>query len=348
MSNSNTKKRKAGEPQREVEAAAGGSGVTDGVASGATVELESIECPVCFEPLKPPVYQCAVGHLICSSCCEKLPTPKKCHHCSNECIYNRCYGMEKVIGSVQFRCSNFKYGCTVKTSYYQKEDHEGKCPHAPCYCPDTSSSFAGSTGMLLSHFTSVHHWPFSRFKYGLGFHVKIQDGVRVLSCEGKGGHLFLLNVSPEPSGRVISLFCIRPYDLAQKFRCDIQFSFRKKNSIHTQSSEFPVPSTDFSDGITMNYVPCIVPNSYLDEGSKISLTLKKTSPVKISDFFGAHHVSSEEGGREDIGGGSCISAEDGGNTPCSSKPEHAKKPNERDWQLKARNAEQGESSSNSR
>ncbi|CAO2174430.1 unnamed protein product [Urochloa humidicola] len=54
----------------------------DGAATSVTVELEVLDCPVCFEPLRPPIFQCAVGHLICSSCFSKLPNPKKCHHCS--------------------------------------------------------------------------------------------------------------------------------------------------------------------------------------------------------------------------------------------------------------------------
>jgi hypothetical protein len=113
----------------------------------------------------------------------------------------------------------------------------------------------------------------------LGFHAKIQDGVRVLW--GEDGHLFLLNVSSERPGSVISVFRIRPYDAALKFRCDINFATFKKNSYHTQSSEFPVPSTDFSDGIPRNYFLCVVPKSCLDKDMKILLTVKKTSPVKI-------------------------------------------------------------------
>ena len=32
-------------------------------------EIESeLECPVCFEISRPPIYQCPEGHIICSAC----------------------------------------------------------------------------------------------------------------------------------------------------------------------------------------------------------------------------------------------------------------------------------------
>ncbi|CAN6326725.1 unnamed protein product [Urochloa humidicola] len=32
-------------------------------------------------PLKPPIYQCEVGHVVCSLCCDKLKATGKCHVC---------------------------------------------------------------------------------------------------------------------------------------------------------------------------------------------------------------------------------------------------------------------------
>jgi E3 ubiquitin-protein ligase SIAH1 len=200
-----------------------------------------------------------LGHLICSSCCEKLPPPKRCHHCSRVSIFNRCYRVEKIVGSIQIPCSNSKYGCTVKTSYYQKEDHERKCVHAPCFCPEHVAKPFHNQAPLALH--QIQVW--------IGLFCK-DPGRGPCPC------------SSERPGSVISVFCIRPYDAALKFRCDINFTTFRKNSYHTQSSEFPVPSTDLSDGIPSNYFLCVVPKSYLDKDTKILLTVKKkTSPVKI-------------------------------------------------------------------
>jgi len=51
------------------------------------------ECPVCFEHIIPPIFQCLLGHLICNKCvlmCENCPT------CRNPFNSKRNLYMEKV------------------------------------------------------------------------------------------------------------------------------------------------------------------------------------------------------------------------------------------------------------
>lgn len=51
------------------------------------------ECPVCFEHIAPPIFQCLVGHLICNKCvimCDNCPT------CRNPFNAKRNLYMEKV------------------------------------------------------------------------------------------------------------------------------------------------------------------------------------------------------------------------------------------------------------
>ena len=44
-----------------------------------TDELAALfECPVCFEIVLPPIMQCQVGHLVCSSCRPKLSCCPTC------------------------------------------------------------------------------------------------------------------------------------------------------------------------------------------------------------------------------------------------------------------------------
>ncbi|CAM0152567.1 unnamed protein product [Urochloa decumbens] len=190
-------------------------------ATSVTVELEVLDCPVCFEPLRPPIFQCAVGHLICSSCCGKLPNPKK---------------------------------------------------YMP---PLLSPNFSGSTGMLQEHFTDEHKWPSTKFRYGWCFYTNIKEGIHVIS--GEDGQLFLLNVASEPFGCVISVFCVQPHDTDPKFRCALSLSYWKNGSYHAQSSEFQVPSMTLSDGLPRDCFLFIVPKFYLDEDSKICVTMKKAS-----------------------------------------------------------------------
>lgn len=172
-------------------------------------------------------------------------------------------------------CSNAKYGCSVKTSYYEREDHKTECHYAPCFCPDTGCSFSASTGMLQEHFTTEHHWPSTKCRYGWFFYADVKEGIHVISSEDE--QLFLLSIASEPFGCVISVFCVQPHDTEPKFRCAVSFSFWKNNSYHTQSSEFQVPSTTLSDGLPRDRFLFILPRFYIEEGSRVCVTMKKDS-----------------------------------------------------------------------
>lgn len=234
-----------------------------------------------------------MGHLICSSCRGKLQKPKKCHHCSRESDSNRCHGVEKIIESIQVPCSNTKYGCSVKTSYYERAGHETKCRYMPCLCPDTGCNFSASAGLLQEHFTTEHHWPSTKCRYGWCFYVDVNEGVHVISSEDE--QLFLLNIASEPFGCVISVFCVQPaYDAEPKFRCAVSFSFWKNNSYHTQSSEFLVPSTALYDGLPRDHFLFILPRFYVGEDSRVCVTMKKvpTFQPEETDTSGAQCYSS--------------------------------------------------------
>lgn len=129
-----------------------------------------------------------MGHLVCSSCLAKLPSTKKCCLCSRKGDYNRCYAMEKVLGSMQVPCSNAKYGCTAKTSYHQRQGHEAACPVGLCYCPGSGCGFSErSTGALLAHFVTAHGCPSTKFSYGVYFDITV--GAREHVLVGDDEHL---------------------------------------------------------------------------------------------------------------------------------------------------------------
>lgn len=119
------------------------------------MEVDTLDCLICYEPLSPPIFQCSVGHFICSSCRHKQ-LDKKCPSCSVKTSFKRCFGVEHIVQAVMVPCSNANYGCIEKVTYYQKEEHEKVCPNAPCFCPESSCGFAGSTTTLLDHLT-MHH-----------------------------------------------------------------------------------------------------------------------------------------------------------------------------------------------
>ena len=71
--------------------------------------LSLLECPVCYDYITPPIKQCIKGHLVCSSCYQKLTN---CPTCREELST----GSENSgIGRVDFRVSgssgNENFGC---------------------------------------------------------------------------------------------------------------------------------------------------------------------------------------------------------------------------------------------
>ncbi|KAK1660964.1 hypothetical protein QYE76_049123 [Lolium multiflorum] len=185
------------------------------------IALEALDCTVCNHPLRPPVLQCASGHVICMSCHRKLRNKDRCYVCSITGGYQRCIVLEKILESVQIPCSNTMYGCTVKTHYLEGADHDKSCPCAPCFCPDPGCHFNGSTAELLDHLTHTDNWPATEFEYGQRFNLQIQEGMHVLYTR-EDGTLLLVKFTPVPPfGNAVSIMCVDPHAVAgdRKFRC---------------------------------------------------------------------------------------------------------------------------------
>ncbi|KAL6626644.1 hypothetical protein ACP70R_030370 [Stipagrostis hirtigluma subsp. patula] len=96
--------------------------------------------------------QCAVGHLLCATCCDKLRN-SKCPVCFRTGL-ERCFGMEHAVESIFVPCSYANYGCTEMITYHQVEHHQKACPLAPFFCPGPGCGFAGSTAKLFRHFAA--------------------------------------------------------------------------------------------------------------------------------------------------------------------------------------------------
>ncbi|KAM0863201.1 hypothetical protein ACQ4PT_044735 [Festuca glaucescens] len=123
-------------------------------AGNGSIDLELLDCTICMNPLRPPIFQCAVGHVICASCHGSLPNKDRCHTCKTTGGYNRCVALEKILESFCVPCSNAKHGCTAKMRYHEAEKHGKSCLHAPCSCPETGCRFTGSTVKL----PGSSHW----------------------------------------------------------------------------------------------------------------------------------------------------------------------------------------------
>ncbi|VAH55783.1 unnamed protein product [Triticum turgidum subsp. durum] len=240
MDDSSSSKRKP-EAQREGESSAKRLNVTLG--------LESLDCPICFVPLSPPIFQCSVGHFICEDCCaDRLNN--KCHLCSLETSFERCFGMEHVVQSVTVGCSNDKYGCAEKVTYYKKEEHKKACTYAPCFCPESGCGFAGPTKVLLDHFTTQHKCPSTTLPDSGMLSLCLQPGLHVVKCTGNN-YFFLLSMASEPYGHAISVVCVQPNMTESKFTCNMSYDCITTGCCGCTSCH--IRSSSLSDGLPTVY-----------------------------------------------------------------------------------------------
>ncbi|XP_021955411.1 E3 ubiquitin-protein ligase SIAH1 [Folsomia candida] len=131
----------------------GGGG---GGGGGGTPDLASFfECPVCFDYVLPPIFQCSAGHLVCSACRPKLTC---CPTCRGPLADIRNLAMEKVAGTVLFPCKYSSNGCGSLLLHTEKPDHEDACEHRPyfCPCPGTNCKWQGTLEQVMPHLLIQH------------------------------------------------------------------------------------------------------------------------------------------------------------------------------------------------
>ncbi|CAL9224539.1 unnamed protein product [Arabidopsis halleri] len=186
--------------------------------SWAMLDLEVLHCPICFEPLTIPIFECGNGHLACSSCCPKLSN--KCPSCSLPIGHNRCRAMESVLESVFVPCQNAELGCTKNVSYGKQSSHDPECIFSRCTCPAQGCNFTSLYKDLYGHYKSyIHHlqshgqeYMRNRFSCGISFSAKmniISDTI-LIKCEDNKGLLFAVHCFKERDGVYVTVSCITP------------------------------------------------------------------------------------------------------------------------------------------
>ncbi|XP_031393338.1 putative E3 ubiquitin-protein ligase SINA-like 6 [Punica granatum] len=225
-------------------------------------DSDILDCAICYEPLRSPVFQCENGHVACTSCCVKMAN--KCPSCLMPIGYNRCRALEKVLESVRLTCKFSTYGCKETISYHQRQEHEKSCPHVPCYCP-LNCTFIGSSKQLSRHFSFEHPGSGTSFRFNASKSICLRFDTKfhVLQEEIEDV-LFLLTNGMDPLGNKITISCIGPsskgdylYDLVaryeqsylklQTFTRSIQGPFK----VHQLCPYLMVPKGFFNSAVTM-------------------------------------------------------------------------------------------------
>ncbi|XP_061353520.1 E3 ubiquitin-protein ligase SINA-like 10, partial [Gastrolobium bilobum] len=165
-----------------------------------------LDCCSCCQPLTIP---CEKGHFACFTCCA---LGRECLECSSRIPYNRCRAIEKVLESINISCLNAKYGCKETCSYSERNNHEKKCIHIPCFCPHKGCDFVASSKELSLHFSNKHKTSGIQFLYNHNFHVSVNpyDEFLVLQEQTDGNMFILKNNVVENMGNVVTISCMGP------------------------------------------------------------------------------------------------------------------------------------------
>ncbi len=93
-----------------------------------------LKCPVCFKfPRDPPVYQCSNGHIMCTSCHDRLSDCPICRIKLEGKIRNRV--AEKLLEKIPLSCQFEEEGCLVVLKKTELRIHEKECEYRAVICP---------------------------------------------------------------------------------------------------------------------------------------------------------------------------------------------------------------------
>ena len=90
--------------------------------------FKSLECPVCFNYMVPPITQCSNGHNICHTCKLRL---QHCPTCRGDFVDVRNKLLERLYESFVHPCRYQGSGCARILALRTQEEHEKKCRYGP-------------------------------------------------------------------------------------------------------------------------------------------------------------------------------------------------------------------------
>lgn len=133
--------------------------------SGIPKELVSIiTCPICLEFIDGKLYQCILGHVICSVCILKI---NKCPICRSKIEIEdnkiQCLGIEKLREIISIPCNYYEKGCVKQLKYSEFRSHLKTCAHRNISCflklmtqRSEGCTWEGSAEDAIAHVINFH------------------------------------------------------------------------------------------------------------------------------------------------------------------------------------------------
>eukprot|EP01116_Phalansterium_solitarium_P014198 TRINITY_DN31753_c0_g1_i1.p1 TRINITY_DN31753_c0_g1~~TRINITY_DN31753_c0_g1_i1.p1 ORF type:complete len:268 (-),score=43.13 TRINITY_DN31753_c0_g1_i1:621-1424(-) len=182
-------------------------------ASQELLAKELLECPVCFELMKPPIFQCNSGHLICNSCATKL---KKCPSCRIPLNGVRNRALEKIAETIEYSCMHSTFGCGHVATCAEISSHESACSFRPLPCLlGGNCRWLGALNDFKEHATASHGFTLhkkdaTKESFGLDVRIPIAELDKSPSYANfvKYGERHLLLAFFASNDHILSFVCI--------------------------------------------------------------------------------------------------------------------------------------------
>ncbi|CAH9094655.1 unnamed protein product [Cuscuta epithymum] len=245
-----------------------GSEISTGDASVSMIltDPDVLDCPICFDALTVPVFQCENGHIACSSCCTKIVN--KCPSCAWPIGYNRCRAIEKLIECIKLSCRNTKYGCKESVFFTKKSGHESSCIFTPCSCPLRNCSFIGSSEQLYTHFSNRHRQSVKYIVFNCMKLISLEKNQNCLILiENTDGVIFVVNHHNEHLGRAVNIVCISPGSSKRRFPYGI---IARDGDGHVELQSFAENIPSWSEELALR-VFLMVPTDLTDSFGRLKL-----------------------------------------------------------------------------
>ncbi|CAA0833980.1 E3 ubiquitin-protein ligase SINA-like 10 [Striga hermonthica] len=224
-----------------------------------------LDCPICLEPLYPPVYQCENGHVTCEVCCDKMK--RKCPTCGWPIGHNRCRAVEKILDSIKFSCPNAWLGCPETITLSKRVEHTKTCGFLACLCPMPDCTYMGSSNSVYSHFSKRHPNTSKPFVFNNGISISLTKGQKhVFLQESIAKTLFVINRWALRGGNLVSVVCLAPAS------CDGKFMYKVvagDGSNFVKMKGFVETSACWMSGQTPGKKYFLVPNALLGLGGQL-------------------------------------------------------------------------------
>ncbi|XP_025833698.1 E3 ubiquitin-protein ligase SIAH1-like isoform X2 [Agrilus planipennis] len=161
--------------------------------------MESLlECPVCYETMKPPILQCIKGHSLCGNCCDPSKLTK-CPTCRSAMSTTRNYQLEQIIKQMKLdskvKCPFAEEGCQFVLKASEMLEHKKECRYRMFECEGKkycgwNCNWTGPIDKICDHFKTEH--TLLEFKGAYKKDLDLKENTKHVAAIdfGKRSHIF--------------------------------------------------------------------------------------------------------------------------------------------------------------